>query len=370
MPTTLRIVLRGETNPDTVGAGRFDIIRKKLSSDEVTPPNVRFVPPDEEHPDGTMEQSYDGGETWIANPAIDPRHSIAYQFPPRGSSGDTTRCDAAANLTGALHSVIDILIAAPNAISAVNSWLSYVARFMPEIGFIITILTYIYDLLETLKPYLVDAFTTEVYDGIECLIYCKMDNSGRLDETGLSGLIENICGTYEETVCTVCQAILQTWWSTVGCSNAAAIGTLTGDCTSCYCGALCYTPSSEDNFPQARCTSATHYIAYDEVGAYTTVVYPNLQAAYVDLSLSFPLPTGAIGWKVTLTWIDGAIAEYYCATSYDASGASCAFGNVALTITSGLEQSVPSDHPVIWCSWFGDSGALHVTQVCIDADFG
>jgi len=232
--TQLRLVVREETNPSTVGAGRVDVIRKRLSADEVTPANVRFIPPDEEHPDGQMQQTFDG-VTWVDAPALDPRHSPIYQFPPRGTPGDTTRCDAAANLAQALHTVIDILIAAPNVISAINSWLAYVVRFIPEIGFIIQILKYIYDLLETLKPYLEDAFTTDVYDGIQCFMYCRMNDSGILDDAALSSLIADICAQYEETVCTVCQAILQTWWSTVGCTNAAAIGSLTGDCTACEC---------------------------------------------------------------------------------------------------------------------------------------
>jgi len=233
--TSLRIVVSSDVNPAATGEIHIEAIRKRLSSNEVTPTNIRFIPPNDTYPDGMVQQTFDGGETWVDKPLIDPRHSPIYQFPPRGSSSDTTRCDAAANLRSALETVINILIDAPDAISVINGWLNYVVRFMPEIGFIITILQYIHDLLATLKPYLTAAFTSEVYDGIQCFMYCRLDESGQMNSDGLGSLITDICTAYDSTVCTVCQAVLQTWWSTVGCNNASAIGSETGDCTDCAC---------------------------------------------------------------------------------------------------------------------------------------
>ena len=55
-----------------------------------------------------MQNTYDGGTTWVDKPSADPRGGTAYQRPPRGT-GDV-RCDAAANAVKWIHDFIDYAI--------------------------------------------------------------------------------------------------------------------------------------------------------------------------------------------------------------------------------------------------------------------
>jgi len=314
-----------------------------------------------------VQTSTDGGETWVDNPAADPRHSGNFRF----AMPDTTACDSAASMTRYIHNLIDQTLTMIDAATLATDATALIISLLVTLGpfgiFAIAVLAFWTLCVGTGSVIISAAFDEALYDQLLCIFFLNLETDGSMTATGLGNVYTAIDA---QIVSADARAILHAIlgiMGEVGLSNAGALQLDTDDCGTCL--TLCYMPSSEDNFPQARCTSATHYIAYDGSGAYTTVVYPNLQAAYIDLEASLPLTGGAVGWKVSWAWTGGSLAEFYMATSYDSSGSSCAFGNVALTITSGLLQSIPADHPIIWGSWFGDGGVLHVTEVCIELEF-
>jgi len=233
---TLLIVLTDEANESALGDDTtrvMRVVRKRLIGSEVSPDDTRWLSPDEGGGDeGTAQQTFDDGETWVDKPGIDPRHNAAtYQFPPR--TGGDPKCDAAASIVAALRTVIDIVIAAPSVISAVNNLLNYVKKFIPEIGIIIQILSYIGEFLSAIKDDLETSFTEETYDGIQCVLFCHLEDDGTITADGLGAAIGDICDQFDDTVCTACQAIIQTWWGEVGTTNAGTIGSITGDCDDC-----------------------------------------------------------------------------------------------------------------------------------------
>lgn len=313
---TLLLVLTDETNEEALGDSEttvMRVVRKRLIASEVSPDNTRWLSPDDGGGDeGTAQETYDDGETWVDKPGIDPRHNPAtFQFPPR--TGGDPKCDAVANMVAALHTVIDIVLAAPSVIASVNTLLNYVKRFIPEIGFIIEILHYIADILNTLKPYLEASFTTETYDGIQCVLFCHVEDDGTITADELGAAIGDICDQFDDTVCAVCQAVFQTWWGEVGTTNAGTIGSATGDCDECACN-WCY----EFDF------TASNY-AVTAVAGFTGCTYVEGQGftntgVYGYSRMNLDLDWYATRIEVDLTLSATADAGNTCFFSADAGG--------------------------------------------------
>lgn len=226
-PKTLLIVLTDEPN-DASTPKVMHVVRKRLITSEVSPPNFRY------NPDTNQAQfSPDGGETWVDSPGTDPRHNTTYQFPPRG--GSDPRCDAAANMVAALRFVIDVMIDAPTTLARINILLGYVKRFIPEIAFIIEIITYAVDFLSVIRDDLEDAFTEDAYDMIECSLFCRTEDDGSITADGIGAVLADVFAYDPDVLFTAVQFIFQTWWGEVSLSNAGAIGDAVGDCDDCEC---------------------------------------------------------------------------------------------------------------------------------------
>lgn len=210
----------------------IQIVRKKLSADEVGGANTRY----DDDCDCT-QTTPDGGTTWIDNPGIDPRHSPALQMPPRTTSDP--QCDAAANMRHQLEKFINTIVTVASQGAGASQILGVLAFFMPEIAILWLLATEIVGgLLSVGQSVINAAFTTPVYDQLEQIFYCNISSDGTCSAEQLAA-IESDIGSIIGGVVQVVMAAYLTLTGEVGLTNSGAVGDEVGDCSGFICG-WCY----------------------------------------------------------------------------------------------------------------------------------
>lgn len=221
--------------PNSDGNYGITVIRKRLFEGEVVPTNIRYDSTSDQ-----VQQTYDGGATWVNQPGQDPRHSPVFQFPP--IVADDPKCQAAANMTRGisdfLHNISGIASAATNAESMLTIIIGATAVFFPE-GAAIGVLAFLaLDLASTIFSATfgaVDAaFTSTVYDKLTCIFFCRVNADGTVSAAELANILTDINTQIGGLVYTV----LSGWFfliGEVGLSNMGAKGSAPADCSACDC---------------------------------------------------------------------------------------------------------------------------------------
>lgn len=211
----------------------MNIIRKKLTPDEVSPPNLRYNSDCD-----CIQQTPDGGTTWTDTPGQDPRSADGFRLPPRG--GSDPRCDAAANMRANIETQITNV---GNAMSTANNSLS-------GISVIIGIFSFAAEL--TLLPTLIldfcnyffgvgvsalqAAFTSTVYDELENIFYCNISADGTVTAaqfTAIQNAVSDHFGALNQV--NLALQLQLNFMGAVQLSNAGATGTAVGSCGSFEC---------------------------------------------------------------------------------------------------------------------------------------
>lgn len=210
----------------------MEIVRKYLTPDEITPPNIRIASPSE-----TVEITPDGGATWFDVPDIDPRHSDALRLPPL--AGDV-RCDVAARMVAQWKDTLDGFVLTTDAANAVQFLLTLIVALTGAVGVLVWV---VWSIVESLiligRENIVSAFTPEVWDGILCIIDCNIGENGQMSAEQNAEIMSQIAAEYPGTVYnTLVQ--LNYWYGEVLLSNAGVERSETGDCSECACEPWCY----------------------------------------------------------------------------------------------------------------------------------
>lgn len=209
------------------------IVRGRLTADSLEPANTRW--------DDTCEcvqTTPDGGTTWNDTPSADPRYNPA-GLKPALSSGDV-QCDSAANAVKWIKDFIDDSITAlgagATAFTLANIALGFWELIFGEVGLLVSLLFEVGTTLFTAgESVLSGAFDSTVYDYLLCAIYCNLDSSGRMTAETFANMIVIVNdGTINSTAAAILNLILNSQGE-IGVSNAAAIGSETGDCSACVC---------------------------------------------------------------------------------------------------------------------------------------
>ena len=214
--------------------------------------------------DQVVETSTDGGETWNPDPAADRRQ----QYLQPHLTTEDPRCDAAANVTVAIHEEIDAIIAALNAGADVltlgTGFVEWLLRFSFPGWVISIVLGVMAVLLDAGAEDIDEEFTSAVYDDIQCYFYCAMNADGVLTETALNSIAGKL---YSEQSLTVYNVLTQVFFYTMGwggLTDAAAMGSETGDCGDCGACSWVYDIKFADagkwdyfQFPLYSCNEAT-----------------------------------------------------------------------------------------------------------------
>jgi hypothetical protein len=206
----------------------MEIVRKRLTPDELQSPRIRYNPVT-----GEVEQTNDGGVTWAPAPSQDPR--LIYQQPPVATANP--RCDAAARIAALLQEHIEIQIANVDE-GATEIFLANTLVTAASFAFGITIvfpliLTFVGTVLGLGSVALHEAFDGYDWNALKCKIYCLVSTDGRLNQAKLDALYEFLSeGTVTQNL------VLGGTLSYMGygvLSDAAALRTETGDCGECAC---------------------------------------------------------------------------------------------------------------------------------------
>lgn len=200
------------------------IIRKKLIASDVYPDDIRYNTGTD-----TVQSLIDG--EWVDNPAADPRNQTT--FPPRITSA--TACDAAQSVVDALKGQIDgILAAIDNGQTAaqIAGLILGLLSFGVFAIFINIALAIANAMLDAGTVTLAAALTSTVYEQLNCILYCHMDNQGRLQPGGFEAVQGDVDGQIGGLAATIINQMLSLAGEG-GINNLASLGTSTGDCSGC-----------------------------------------------------------------------------------------------------------------------------------------
>jgi len=202
------------------------VIRKLLTPNEVTPPSIRW----NEGTD-TVEQTPDGGTTWVDTPELDPRHGNGFRRPPL--TGVDARCDAAAREMAAWKEMYGIFIESTNALQFLAIILNFLLLLAGGVGVLISLILVVFDALIFIgKENMEAAFSEEVWDGVMCIIYDNIGEDGQVSEADLSEIYADIYAQYPGVVYNTLIEIGHLFGEVL-LSNASVERSETGDCSEC-----------------------------------------------------------------------------------------------------------------------------------------
>lgn len=206
------------------------VIRKRLTADEITPPNIRY-----DADCDCTQFTPDGGTTWVDQPSLDPRTSTVYQLP--ADPTENPKCDAAERAIDQLHDELDGVIAALDAAQAVNFLFDAVLILVPGFGQIAGIIWLAVEALLFISQAAINySFTDEVYDNLKCLWYCRVGADGIMTPDGLTAWQDDVQTAYPtDAVIPATISIVVDNFGLVQLNNAAVKRTETGDCETCEC---------------------------------------------------------------------------------------------------------------------------------------
>lgn len=196
-------------------------------------------------PDGTVQTSTDGGLTWQNTPSADPRET-SIQFPPlEGEDGTTKACKAAENIVGVFQANVEQFIddlGVLTSIAAVAAAVTSVIVIVLSGGTLLPAVTALAAaLVRAGASGLTAAFTSEVWERLNCNIYCVMGENGRLELSDLAAIKAKIDEDESGIAAEILKHLIDNY-GIVGMNNLTTLqGTGTGvTCGDCNCeGAWC-----------------------------------------------------------------------------------------------------------------------------------
>lgn len=207
------------------------IVRGRLSAADLGNPSYRY--------DATcdcIQYTPDGGSTWVDAPGNDPRHAPQFLKPP--VAGSNKQCDAAANMVKWLKDFIDqvtaIMEAGALVTAVINKLFDVIATLYPPSDLLVLIAEVAGTIFDFGSVALEAAFTSDQYDLLQCIFFCRADADGRISAAALARVESDITAQLNTTAALVTNAILFVQCE-IGLSNAGSIGSETGDCDDCGC---------------------------------------------------------------------------------------------------------------------------------------
>lgn len=202
------------------------IIRKRLQPSDIYPNDIRYNPSGD-----VVERLIDG--VWTPAPESDPRKQTT--LPPRDTADP--RCDGAQSIADALENQIsEILTAIDNA-----QTLATIA------GLILGLLSFgvfaiFINIALAIAGYMLDAGTAAIggtltptaWEQLACILYCHMDNNGRIKTGDLPNIYQDIADQLSLPGSQVLISMLELAGEG-GLNSLASLGTSTGDCDECDC---------------------------------------------------------------------------------------------------------------------------------------
>lgn len=245
------------------------IIRGKLAP--LTPIGVR-VRYDEAT--GAVQVSYDGGNTWVNEPEYDPR--LNNHTPPPDTADP--RCAAAERITAGTQEVIEYVLQQLDTTAALATIVQGAIRLLTPLFTYIPYLSLVYTAINAIAGLgslvLHSAFDSFDFSSLKCLLYCRLDAEGRLNQDSFEALLADIADAYDDVV----EAVLYNLYSMAGfagLNDQAYIRAEDGDCTSCNCNwDMCvnveylWSLSYPENCPNPGCPANLSFSPQGELSTY------------------------------------------------------------------------------------------------------
>lgn len=186
--------------------------------------------------DDVVEQTFDGGATYVPAPGLDPRISPVFLYPPPG--GLDPQCQAAANMTRFIENLIEVtlnnLAFGADAVGIALVLLPLIVTLGP-FGILFDLVLALAIGLAALGATIISAaFTPAVYDALRCIFFCYIDSSGLLIPGSKEAIEAEISSELDSTVQIVTSAMFLLMGE-VGLSNTGSQGDAPADCDDCTC---------------------------------------------------------------------------------------------------------------------------------------
>lgn len=205
----------------------MSVVKKELSESEIAPLNIRYsgTPP-------VFQVTDDGGATWVDSPQADPRYNPANLLPPL-SSYSGIECDVAARMTAQLRDTLTIFLNSVDAAQFASGVLGLLAFEFGWIGWLLDLFLLVGNvLIDVGQSNIEAAFTSGVYDDIQCIFSCYVQTNGQISQNALDAAYDAIKAAHSGTVATVIDE-LRLLYGDVAMSNAGVARDDTGDCSGC-----------------------------------------------------------------------------------------------------------------------------------------
>jgi hypothetical protein len=226
-------------------------IRRKLMSD-CCPDEDRLLRIND---DGTIEQSNDGGDTWIeAGSVDDPRKQTPLYPPLPGDDDDEKKC-AAANNTLAYFQQIYTEMADKQTEGATLLEIigAAIAVFLiiisaPAIAFLGPFLLEVAAEIFTITGAVWKSAIQACDDAVFCLFFCHVQSDASYSDDDVEALLIDVAASGMDEKCIVFYTKMIKVLQSKGMTNAArtALGG-TRSCDDCHCGEWCLTVDLTDN---------------------------------------------------------------------------------------------------------------------------
>lgn len=247
------------------------LIRKKLTADEFSNPALRY----DEGCD-CIQFTPDNGETWVDQPANDPRSSDAYRLPP--VTGTDIRCRAAEGMTRLIRAFVDARLDFIGQLGIAGAILGIVT-FIPGFNVLYALILAFVGFAVTIAAEVLEAaFTEPVYDQIRCIFECVIDADGQMDQNAFDAAYADLIAL-DAIARTWCQHVM-TLMGPVGMSNAGVQFKAAADC-------------------DCNCCDDAATITFDVAGCYTLLARTGFAITTLDNAQGNPAPSAKSGNKTS-----------------------------------------------------------------------
>jgi hypothetical protein len=199
--------------------------------------------------DGRYQVSYDGGNTWVDAPELDPRTNATLPPPIGGDDGDDKRCKAANNVVRQMKDARDIfsrnLETGKTIVELAIALAGAIALIIFSGGELAPILI---PLVTGLATALVNSskaaydglFTPDVWDFVLCECYCNCAPDGTFNQSQFNQILSDCDGHFSGNLALTISSILN-GWQLNGLNSAARIPSTDNlDCGACSCSDTCW----------------------------------------------------------------------------------------------------------------------------------
>lgn len=235
-----------------------------------------------------IQISIDGGATWKAAPALDPRNQTT--IPPQTGAG--SQCNSAVSAVAFIKTFFDDTIAALTAGALFSDIAGILIGLLLELGpfgiLIDIAIILAVDFVSEGASGLTATLTTTVYDKLKCIINCRLNSNNQLTVDAFAGVQSDITTIIGGTPATMLNLVLSIM-GVGGLNNAMAKAYATGTCGGCaschWCETFDFSLSAQGWSPLAG--NQAHYLTGSGWGT-VDIVTGSSWGRVINILLTFP----------------------------------------------------------------------------------